>query len=125
MIYKLEQAQEVRPLSSEELWLRGTLKLALLGLALLERTIARQNSRIRWIWDGDANNHLFQAVADGRRSKNFILYIKLGDDIITEQSRKEEFFSDAFENLLGSAQAREHSLDLEYLYMAPVNLQEL
>ena len=55
VILRLEQAQEWRQLSMEELWLRRALKLVVLGLASLERTIARQRSRIRWIGAGDAN----------------------------------------------------------------------
>ena len=42
------------------------------GLASLERTIARQPSRVRWLRDGDADTKIFHAVANGRRIKNFI-----------------------------------------------------
>jgi exonuclease III len=41
IIFRLDVAQEQRSLSSEELWLRRTLKLAVLGLASLEQTLAR------------------------------------------------------------------------------------
>jgi hypothetical protein len=33
------------------------------------------------------------AVANGRRTKNFIPVIKFGDELITDQARKEEVFS--------------------------------
>ena len=98
-----------------ELWLRRTLKLALLGLASLERTIDRQRSRIRWLKDGDANTKLFQAVANGRRTKNFIPCIKRGEELIIEQARKEEVFSEAFVNLLGKAGTRRGSPNLNFL----------
>ena len=46
VIARLDRVQESRLLSPGELWLRRTLKHALLGLASLERTIERQRSRI-------------------------------------------------------------------------------
>jgi exonuclease III len=52
VIFRLDVAQESRVLSQEEQWLRRTLKLAMLGLASLERTIARQRSRLRWVREG-------------------------------------------------------------------------
>jgi len=122
---KFDRAQEVSRLSDLETWLRRTLKLSLLGLASLERTIDRQRSRIRWLRDGDANTKLFQAVANGRRSKNFISCIKKGDEIITDQADKDDVFSEAFENLLGKAEARVNALDMEYLQIPQCNLGEL
>lgn len=44
IIFRFDQAQEVGILSGMECWLRRSLKLALLGLASLERTIDRQRS---------------------------------------------------------------------------------
>ena len=46
IIFQLDVAQERRLLSVGEIWLRRTLKLVALGLASLERTIARQRSRL-------------------------------------------------------------------------------
>ncbi|XP_073363493.1 uncharacterized protein [Aegilops tauschii subsp. strangulata] len=58
LIARLDRAQERRPLTLLEIWLRRTLKLSLLGLASLERTIDRQRSRIHWLREGDANTKL-------------------------------------------------------------------
>ncbi|XP_073363176.1 uncharacterized protein [Aegilops tauschii subsp. strangulata] len=114
-VHRLDIAQENRVLLTEEAWLRRTLKKALLGMAALERTIDRQRSRLRWIREGDTNTKLFQAMANGRRTKNFIAHVKLGDAIITDQERKVEVFTEAYERLLGTAQARENTLNLQYL----------
>jgi hypothetical protein len=100
-------AQESRHLSPEELWLRRTLKLSVLGLASLERTIARQRSRVRWLQDGDANSKFFHAVANGRRVKNYIPSIRVGNEIIVDQERKGQAFTEAYMDLLGKAPARE------------------
>lgn len=125
VIHRLDIAQEGRNLVGLEVWLRRTLKQALLGMAALERTIDRQRSRLKWIKEGDANTKLFQAVANGRRSKNFIPHIKCGDEIITDQTRKEEVFFQAYERLLGSAQERGHALDLQYLGIEHSDLHDL
>ena len=55
VIMRFDCAQENRRLTEEERWLRRTLKQLVLGLASLERTIARQRSRITWLKEGDAN----------------------------------------------------------------------
>lgn len=125
VIHRLDIGQEERALETMELWLRRTLKHALLGLAALERTIDRQRSRMKWLKEGDANTKLFQAIANGRRSKNFITHIKREGEIISDKEKKEEAFFQAYENLLGKEHTREHSLDLQYLGVQAHNLNEL
>ncbi|XP_073363511.1 uncharacterized protein [Aegilops tauschii subsp. strangulata] len=124
MIFRLNRAQEITLLSPLELSLGRTLKLSLLGLASLECTIDRQRSRIRWLKDGDANTKLFQAVDNGRCSKNLITSIKHGDEIVTDQSRKEEVFNEAFKNLLGKVQSRNIMLDMNYHRISECNLPD-
>lgn len=102
IIFRFDQVQERRLLSELELWLRRTLKLAILELASLERTIDRQRSRVRWLREWDANTKLFQAIANGRRSKNFIPSITHDAEIIMEQRRKEEVFYQVYNGLLGT-----------------------
>lgn len=51
--------------------------------------------------------------------------MKHGEEIITEQRRMEDTFTDYFNSLLGTAQARNHSLDLNFLNMEQVDLSEL
>ncbi|XP_073355350.1 uncharacterized protein [Aegilops tauschii subsp. strangulata] len=125
VIHKLDVAQENGILQREEVWLRRTLKHSLLGLAALERTIDRQRSRLKWIKEGDANTKLFQAVANGRRTKNYIPYIKHGKEIITDQERMVDTFTEVYKQLMGTAHAREHTLDLQFLQMEPKELSSL
>lgn len=68
-----------------------------------------------WLREGDANTKFFQAVANGRRAKNFIPQVRVGDEIATEQGRKEEIFTTAFQDLLGTVNARAHTLDMRFL----------
>jgi hypothetical protein len=115
VIFRLDAAQDVRQLPARENWLHKSLKLSLLGLASLERTIARQRSRIRWLKEGDANTRLFHSVANGRRIKNFIPAIRVGDAILTEQEHKLDAFTVAYKSLLGTVQNREFGLNFDYL----------
>ncbi|XP_073360435.1 uncharacterized protein [Aegilops tauschii subsp. strangulata] len=73
----------------------------------------------------DANTKLFQAVANGRRTKNFIPHIRHNGELVSQQERNEEIFSDAYEQLLGQALARDVDVDLSFLDMAQLDLSEL
>jgi hypothetical protein len=112
IIHRFDAAQETRELLPEEWWLRKTLKHVVLGMSSMERTMARQRSRLRWLKDGDANTKLFRAVANGRRTQNFIPALRHEGVLISDQKRKEEILFDSYNNLLGSIQNRDHTLDL-------------
>jgi hypothetical protein len=66
------------------------LKKRLLGLASLERTIARQRSRILWLREGDACTHFFHLHASHRRRKNFIGHLIVDDVRISDHADKAE-----------------------------------
>jgi hypothetical protein len=125
LIFRLDAAQNFRVLSPGERWLRRTLKLAILGLASLERTIARQQSRLRWLKEGDANSKLFHAVANGGRTKNYIPSVKVGDEVITDQIGKNQAFTNAYSELIGSIKNREHGIDLSAINLPSFDLQDL
>jgi hypothetical protein len=60
VIEQLEKAQEHRSLSPEECCLIKTLKQRLLGLAAIEKSRARQKSRITWLRKRDPNTTFFK-----------------------------------------------------------------
>ena len=68
---------------------------------------------------------MFQAVANGRRSKNFIPHIRHNDELVTEQERKGEIFTEAYDNLLGHAVSKEADLDLNFVGMETHDLADL
>ena len=69
LVLRLDSAQERRQLSDEELGLRKRMKMRCLGLSSLERTMARQRSRIRQLSDGDANTAYFHNNCKGTQKK--------------------------------------------------------
>jgi hypothetical protein len=72
LILRFDIAMESRRLSDQERALRRLLKKKLLGLASLERTIARKRSRVLWLREGAACTRFFHLHASHRRRKNFI-----------------------------------------------------
>jgi hypothetical protein len=125
LMLRFDVAQESRALSQAEVGLRRMLKHAVLGLASLERTIARQRSRIRWLQEGDANTKLFHAVANGRRTKNYIAAVRVREETTTTQERKNELFTEEFARLTGSIQTIAHTINLEALGIPVADLSEL
>jgi mannosylglycoprotein endo-beta-mannosidase len=84
--------------------------------------MARQRSRIRWLREGDANTAFFHVMANGRRVKNYIASVKVGEELVTDQERKMEAFTKAF---LGRAQPREHTINLGELDIPTAELHDL
>jgi hypothetical protein len=101
------------------------MKVTVLGLSSLERTIARQRSRLRWLKEGDANSKLFHAIANGRRSKNFIPAVKVNEQTFTSQEDKEAAVFAVYATLIGEVRSREYTVDLEALGLQPVDLHDL
>lgn len=65
----LEKAQESRLLATEELAFKKYLKIKALGIAVMQKTRARQHARLTWIRKGDSNTRFFQLYANIRKKK--------------------------------------------------------
>lgn len=90
LLHRLDMAQDTRPLSPEEGWLRRQLKQRCLALTSLYRTIIRARARIDWLAEGDANSRFIHSHAKYRSKKNYIAKIVSEDTILTAQEEKEE-----------------------------------
>jgi hypothetical protein len=86
-----------------------------LGLASLDRTIARQRARIANLKDGDANTSFYHRQCTYRKQKNRIFSITTDNQVLTDHAEMAEATYSHFDALLGTAVAREHILDLHHL----------
>ncbi|WVZ94677.1 hypothetical protein U9M48_040542 [Paspalum notatum var. saurae] len=125
ILHRLEIARDNRALSTGEEDFRRKLKLHSLGLASLERTVARLRSRILYLREGDANTSFFHQQARYRKKKNFIAKFSVEDELITSQEDKQQAAHDYFDALLGSAEQRDFTLDLHSLELQHHDLSEL
>lgn len=112
IIYRLEKAQDIRPLSPDAPDFCKSLKQSYLGVASLERMIACQHSRANWLKDGDANTSFFHLHASFHRHKNRIFSLKRGDSLITDTGGMAAEAFAHFERLLGIELVRNFSLIL-------------
>lgn len=114
VVLRLDITMESRPLSSDERRLRARLKLAYLGLASLERTMARQRAKIAWLREGDANTAFFHQHAAYHRQKNVIHSLQVEGAVVSDHATMAEASFTHFEGLLGTTVDRQYSLDLDF-----------
>lgn len=124
IFHRLEIERDSRMLSENEEWLRRKLKLHCLGLASLERTIARLCSRILYLQEGDANTAFFHQQARFRK-KNFIPKLQDGDQLAVSQEEKQAVVSNFYDNLLGRAEDRSYTIDLAEIVIQQHELSTL
>lgn len=125
ILHHLEIARDSRDLSPREEWLRKKLKLHCLGLASLERTIARLRSRVLYLKEGDANTSFFHQQARYKKKKNFIAKLQVGDQTVFDQKDKQEAVDQFYEDLLGTAEARDYTIDFAELGIQQHDLSAL
>jgi hypothetical protein len=104
---------------------RRQLKQHILGLASLERTIARTRSKLNWLKEGDANTAYFQHHARYIKKKNFIAKLKVADRVLTDQEEKKQAVWNFYNNLLGMSGQREFTLDLQAFHRPAIDLSDL
>lgn len=122
VIYELDVAQESRLLSPDEIDLRRDLKAAMLGLASLSRTIARQKSRCRYLKEGDANTRFFNLQACHRKRKSYIPTFNHNSRTFTSEEAKSGVVFEYYDALLGRRFHRLHRIDLEQLDLPRLDL---
>jgi len=111
LVLRLDVAQERRLLTEEEAGLRKRMKMRCLGLSSLERTMARQKSRIRQLSDGDANTAYFHLIARGRKRRNYIPALAASGHMLTDHAAMEEALHSHFCNVFGRAPASGNTIN--------------
>ena len=104
VILRLDVAQELRLLSTDERDLRKHLKRKVVALAIMECARNRQSSRITNLKDGDAITRFLHLRANHRRRKNFIDRLKHNNEWVTAHDHKKAIIQDHF------AKVTKHSL---------------
>jgi hypothetical protein len=125
ILHRLEIGQDDRILSMNELWLKNKLKKHTLLLSSLRRTMARLQSRISWLKDGDANSKLFHLHARHRKRKNIVTSLREGDVTLTGHDEKAAAVDHFFFNLIGTNVGRDRINDLDALAIPSHELSEL
>jgi hypothetical protein len=124
LVLRLDRAQERRQLSEEELGLWRRMKMCCLGLASLERTMARQRSRVRQLREGDANTAYFHLIARGRKRRSFIRSLTVDGHIIAEQDAMHHVLHEHFSAVFGTAASGGTTLNFLALGIQPLDLSE-
>jgi hypothetical protein len=101
-----DAAMDRRNLAPYEESLRKELKLKALGLSSLQRTIARQVSRVTWLHKGDASTCFFHAHANARRCRNFIRSLEHDGRVVVSEDDKAEATLQFFEGILAEPPSR-------------------
>jgi hypothetical protein len=96
VVLRLDEAQDSRLLSPVEHNLRYRLKKRILGWLVFEKAREKQNARIFFIKDGDANTRFFHLRANGRRRKNFIQRLREGQGWLFKHHDKRQLIQEHF-----------------------------
>ena len=125
VIKQLDVAMETRTVSDAERAPRKCLKKKLLGLSSLERTIARQRSRLLQLREGDGNTRLFHQQASHRQIKNIIRVVEHNGNLYSRQDEVASAVDTYFGAAFGTAEARSHALNLDMLGLPHLDLEHL
>jgi hypothetical protein len=115
VVAKLEAARDSRQLAAHEESLRYELKLKSLGLSSLQRTIARQESRVLWLSGGDAPTKFFHVQANARRRRKFIRSLEHDGQILVSEDHKAATVFDYFDSIMGTPPAHDCSIAFAHL----------
>jgi hypothetical protein len=125
VLHQLEITNDGRVLSSEEVWLKNSLKKHSLALASLKRMITRLRSCMSCLREGDANTKLFHLHSHHHKQKIFIAKLISGDQICTSHEDKAQVIDAYYEEVLGSNLYREQTINLNELGVPSFELSVL
>lgn len=125
VIKQFDVAMETRALSNAERELRKCLKRKLLGLSSLERTIARQRSRMLQLRVGNGNTRLFHQQTSHRQRKNVMQTVRYNDQLYSGQEEVASAVDAYFGAAFGASDSRRHALNLEELGLPRLDLSHL
>jgi hypothetical protein len=107
LLLQFDKAQEDWHLTPQEDWLRKDVKHSYLGLASLERTIARQHAWIAALKEGDGNTSFFRQQCSYRRAPAEKQSVRLAAD--------DRVLTDHYDGLLGTKKSHDCTLNFDEL----------
>jgi hypothetical protein len=113
------------PFSADEALLKHHLKSRILGLAAIEKSRARQRSRLTWIKKGDANTTYFHVMANVWKNKNHIVSLKNDTETVSSQSEKHRLTFEHFQHHIGTCCQRKCHINFAAIQWQPRQLQHL
>lgn len=125
LVHRLEIARDHRPLASHEEVLRQKLKSKSLGLSSLQRNIARQESHLQWLSEGDAPTKFFHIHMNGCHRKMFIYSLEVDGRLVRDENAKAEAAYEYFEVVLGTPPVRSNAINFTSLDIPSFNLTGL
>jgi hypothetical protein len=125
LVHWLDAAQDHRTLTAAEADLRKRTKMTCLGLAALERTMARQRSRVRHLADSDANTAYFHLIARGKKRRQFIPSLSIAGHTISDHEAMERGMFDHFAGVFGSAFDSGTTINFHAIGIEPLPLDDL
>lgn len=125
LVWRFDQAMETRELSADEAAFRKQLKLRILALASLERTIIRLRSRLLYLKDGDANTKLFHMQCSHRMRKKHITMLEYQGTVAIDQQDKAQALFCYFSEAIGSSAGTTAMVDLPSIGIEHMDLEHL
>jgi hypothetical protein len=97
-----------------------------LGLASLQRTIARQEARLLWLKEGDDPTQFFHCHANSRHRRNHIAFLDQDGVTVASKEGKAQTAFDFFNHILGTPPpTRSNGITLEQLKLLQLELASL
>jgi hypothetical protein len=125
VLHKLEIAHDGRALAPHEEQLQQLVKLISISLASLQRTIARQESRILWLVEGDTSTRFFHAHANVRWRRTHIHSLHHKGQLVVDKDDMAVVAFDFFSEALGSVPTRFNTINLPLLGLHQLNPEGL
>jgi hypothetical protein len=113
VFWLLDQAQERRAISQEEIEFKAMLKEIYFGLLTVDKIRARQRSRLMNIKYGDVCTKLFFLRANGQKRKKHIQILQTRDGLAIKHEDKAKEIDRHFDEVLGTKTNKIGLLELE------------
>jgi hypothetical protein len=94
-------------------------------LTAIQKSRAKQKSRLTWLRLGDANTKYFHLMANARKKKNHIHILTTDNGVAVSEAKKQSVIHEHFTQHIGSYLPRSHALNFSALGWQPKPLHHL